>query len=215
MTGENTKSQTFALIALGVILLDKLVLSFLFRSFSGQLPKIDVALTVHGAVFAWLIPLLIAYLIENRDLRSLGLFVERRNIVKYCAYAIVGLLIPAILLGIDQGLLIEFLEQLISIGVAEEVLWRGYLQTRLCSWRGETQGWFISSLLFGVGHLVTLWSKPGIAPRIDDLALVAQTTIGGLILGYIFLRARSIVPGSIFHVFGNVYLFRLLDLFSS
>lgn len=213
MSGGNSKSQTYALIALGVILLDKLITSFLLRLFSGQTSRIDVALNVHGAVFAWLIPLLIAYLFENRDLRSLGLLVERWDIVKYCAYAIVGLLIPAILLGIDQGLLIELLEQLISIGVAEEVLWRGYLQSRLCSWRGKTQGWLISSLLFGVGHLVTLWSKPGITPRIDDLALIAQTTIGGLILGYIFLRARSIVPGSILHVFGNVYLFRLLDLF--
>jgi membrane protease YdiL (CAAX protease family) len=215
MSGENSKSQTYALIALGVILVEKLTVSFLFRSLSVQTSRIEVALAVHGGVFAWLIPLLIVYFVENRDHRSLGLIVERSDIVKYCAYGIVGLLIPAIILGIDQNLLVSLLEQLVSIGVAEEVLWRGYLQARLCSWRGKYQGWLVSSLLFGVGHLISLWSQPGITPRIDDLTLVAQTTIGGFILGYIFLRTRSIVPGAIFHVFGNVYLFRLLDLFSS
>jgi membrane protease YdiL (CAAX protease family) len=67
-------------------------------------------------------------------------------------------------------------------------------------------------LIFGFGHLVSLYGHQGVTPEIGDLMLLAQTTAGGFILGYIFLRAKSIIPGAIFHVFGNIYLFRLIDL---
>ena len=184
----------------------------IFRSFSSQDSNFDLIIDLQGFVFAWMVPLLIVYLIEGRDLRSIGLVIERKNYVKYFIYSVVGLIIPAFIVGFNKALLISLVQQLVSIGVAEEVLWRGFLQARLSAWLGKYQGWVIASLLFGFGHLVSLWSHPGINPEIGDLILLGQTTAGGFILGFIFLRAKSIVPGAIFHVFGNVYLFKLIDL---
>ena len=39
-----------------------------------------------------------------------------------------------------------------------------------------------------------------------------QTFLGGLLLGFIYLRARNIWPGAIFHVSMNVYLSRVLGM---
>ncbi len=46
----------------------------------------------------------------------------------------------------------------------------------------------------------------------DRLAILfLQTSAGGLLLGYIYLRAKSIVPGAIVHTSMNAYLSRLIE----
>jgi membrane protease YdiL (CAAX protease family) len=47
----------------------------------------------------------------------------------------------------------------------------------------------------------------------ERLALLfVQTFAGGLLLGYIYLRAGNIVPGAIVHTSMNAYLPRLIAL---
>jgi membrane protease YdiL (CAAX protease family) len=47
----------------------------------------------------------------------------------------------------------------------------------------------------------------------DRLAIVfAQTFAGGLLLGYVYLRARTIVPGAILHTGMNAYIPRFIEL---
>jgi membrane protease YdiL (CAAX protease family) len=214
MITNHSGTSKFALIALLLLIIQKIAVSLLFRIFTTQDPILDPMLDLHGLVFTWIIPLVIVYTIENKDYTSIGLVIERRDLIKYACYAVLGLFIPGVIIGFDKALLGSVLQQIISIGVAEEVFWRGYLQARLSAWLGKYQGWVVTSLLFGFGHLVTLWSRPGIVPEMSDLFILAQTTAGGFILGLIYLRAKSIIPGAIFHVFGNIYLFRLIDLMS-
>jgi membrane protease YdiL (CAAX protease family) len=214
MISTDSKTSKFTLIALLVLLISKLSVILLFRIFSQQDPNLDRMLDLQGLIFAWMVPLLIVYLIEGKNFRAIGLGIERKDTIKYLCYGVVGLFIPGLIIGFDMELIGSLLQQLVSIGVAEEVFWRGYLQSRLSSWLGKYQGWVITSILFGFGHLVTLWSRPGISPEIGDLILLGQTTAGGFILGFIFLRAKNIIPGALFHVFGNLYLFKLIDLIS-
>jgi membrane protease YdiL (CAAX protease family) len=203
-----------ALIALAVIAMDKLTVAFLIRFFSSRSPRTVVHLNIHATIFAWIIPLLIVYLIERKDRRDLGLCIGENNYLRYAFYVFIGLVLPAFFVRTD-GLVINLIEQVLFIGFAEEVLWRGYLQERLCRWMGKVQGWLITSILFGAGHLVTILSHYGAEFMWSDLLIVGQTTAGGLILGFIYMRARSIIPGSVFHIFGNVYLFPLVALLTS
>ncbi|HEY46857.1 MAG TPA: CPBP family intramembrane metalloprotease [Anaerolineae bacterium] len=212
MISTDSKTSKFALIALFALFISKLSVVLLFRIFSHQDPILDPLLDLHGLIFAWIMPLLIVYLIERNDYRSVGLVVERKDRMKYLCYVIAGLFIPGLIVGFGKELIGSLFQQLIAIGVAEEVFWRGYLQARLSAWLGKYQGWVITSTLFGFGHLVSLYSHPGVIPEMSDLMLLIQTTAGGFVLGYIYLRAKSIIPGSIFHVFGNIYLFQLIDL---
>lgn len=209
---DKKAASRFALIALAVVVLDKVASSIAIRWLSGTGVSLDVALALLAVVFAWILPLAITYGIEGRDRYALGLVIERRNRLRYLVYAILGLVIPAFLLGPSRALLLGLLEQIAFIGGAEELFWRGYLQERLGAWLGKYRGWLVASLIFGAGHLVSLWSHPDMSPALRDLGLLLQTTAGGLILGFIYLRARSIVPGAIVHIFGNLYLFQIVEL---
>jgi membrane protease YdiL (CAAX protease family) len=152
------------------------------------------------------------HLVEKRGASALGLVVPRERYVRYALYAVVGLVVPAAFFGVDRELISELVEQLIYIGLAEEIFNRGYLMRRLCDWLGDRQGLLSSSLLFGLSHILSRLSQHGFRYPLDDLSLGLQTLMGGLILGYMFLRAKNIVPPAIFHVSTNMYLDRVIGL---
>jgi len=211
-TGEVRRN---ALVALAVLLVERVVVSCLFVLKPGAMlfPGIP-AIAIVGFVFSWVIPPLIVYRIEKRDLRSLGLFVAKEHWARYGLYAIVGLVLPAVLVGVDRALLADFVEQIVYIGVAEEVFSRGYLLTRLCDWLGKGRGLVLSALIFGLSHVVSLVSQHGLSYPMSDLMIFVQTFVGGLLLGYVYLRAKNVVPGSIAHVAGNLYISRIGTLLS-
>lgn len=206
--------RRFALIALVVIAAEKVIIFMIFKFLSRSNWEMDVSLTAHGLVFYWIVPLLVIYVIERRDRLSLGLVIGEGRFLRYSLYAFVGLILPGFIVGFNQELILRLVEQLLLIGLAEEVLWRGYLQNRLCDWLGVLRGLLLTSFLFGSGHLVTLFSQHGFEYLANDLIIFSQTFIGGMILGYIFIRAKSVIPGAIFHIFGNLYLFQLIGILS-
>jgi membrane protease YdiL (CAAX protease family) len=208
-----TETKRFALIALAAFALAEVVTCslFLLRRYVPSLRGI-LAVPIATFIFFWIVPLLIVYLVEKRGPSFLGLVVPRERYVRYTLYAIVGLVVPAAFVGVDRGLMSELVEQLVYIGLAEEVFNRGYLMRRLCDWLGDRQGLLLSSLLFSLSHVLSRLSQHGFKYPLNDLSLGFQTLIGGLILGYMYLRAKNIVPPAIFHVSTNMYLERTITL---
>jgi membrane protease YdiL (CAAX protease family) len=210
------QARQFALIALGVLVLDRIVISCLFAledsaSFLQRAPAIPIA----GFTLSWVVPLAIACGVEKRGARSLGLFVRRELYLRYALYALVGLVLPAFVFGADRALLLEFVEQVVYIGVAEEVFSRGYLMARLCDWLGKRKGLLLNALIFGLAHVLSRLAQHGLRYP-DRLAIVfVQTFAGGLLLGYMYLRAGNIVPGAILHTSTNAYLPRLIAMLES
>lgn len=211
--GAPTDAKRFALIALAVFALAEIVTSglFLLRRYIPSWRGIP-AVPMATVIFFWIMPLLIVYRVEKRGASALGLVVPRERYLRYVLYAFVGLVVPAAFVGADRKLLIELIEQLLYIGLAEEVSNRGYLMRRLCDWLGNRQGLLLSSLLFGSSHIASLLSQHGFKYLSHDLLVGFQTFIGGLILGYMVLRAKNIVPAAIFHVSTNMYLDRVIAL---
>lgn len=206
-------ARRFALVALGVLSLEKVVTSCLFivESSMASLQR-ALAIPIAAFLFSWVIPSAIVYEVEGRGVRSLGLAVRRELIPRYALYAVVGLVLPAFLVGADEMLLLEFVEQVVYIGVAEEVFSRGYLMRRLCDWLGPRQGLFLNALLFGLAHVVSRLAQHGLQYPDRLVTVFIQTFAGGLLLGFIYLRARNIVPGAIFHTSMNMYLPRLIAM---
>jgi len=157
----------------------------------------------------WLLPLLIVYKVEGRGSDSLGLDVPREKHRLYALYVVLGLVLPAIRFGLDQGLLIGLLEQLLFIGLAEEFFFRGYIMTRLCGWLGESRGLLLNALVFSLAHVIFILTTSGLDHPYFLIRASLQTLLGGLMLGYVFLRSRNIVPGSIIHISMNLYLSRI------
>ena len=170
------------------------------------------AVPIVTAFFFWIVPLLIVYLVEKRGASYLGLVVPKERYARYALYTVVGLVVPAAFVGLDRGLVSELIEQVVYIGLAEEVFNRGYLMRRLCDWLGDRRGLLLSALLFGLSHIVSRLSQHGFKYPIADLSLGFQTLMGGLILGYMYLRAKNIAPPAIFHVSTNMYLDRVIAL---
>jgi membrane protease YdiL (CAAX protease family) len=103
-------------------------------------------------------------------------------------------------------IILHILEQIFYIALAEEVLWRGYFQNRISEWIGLHKGILLSSFIFGLGHLVTIYAIEGYLILGPSLSILVQTSVGGLIFGYLFAWSKSIWPGAILHLFGNVFL---------
>jgi membrane protease YdiL (CAAX protease family) len=212
-TLERQEARRFALIALAVLALQELVTSLLF-GMRQRAPLLQELPAVPVAVFicSWVLPFVIAYRVEGRDAKSLGMCVDPGKGGLYILYAVAGLILPALFVGIDTSLASESVHQIVYIGVAEELFSRGYLMRRLCDWLGDRRGLLLNALIFGLAHVVSRLAQHGLQYP-DRLAILfAQTFAGGLLLGYTFLRARSVVPGAILHTGMNAYLPRLIEM---
>jgi membrane protease YdiL (CAAX protease family) len=209
-------ARRWALVALVVLVLEQATgaLLFIFRKGISWLQAVP-AVPLWTCFTHWVVPLAMVRLVEKRGVGSLGLIVRRERRVAYALYGIIGLVLPLFFVGADRGLLVELAEQIVYIGLAEELFFRGYLLTRLCDWLGDRWGILLSSLIFGVGHIVSRVSQHGLAYPGHDLMLGLQTFLGGLLLGWVYLRSgRSIVPVSIIHVSANMYLERIISTVS-
>jgi len=202
--------KTPAMMALSVFALDRTLVSALnFLRTGMSSSSRAMCLNATTLLSNWLLPLLIVYKVEKAGTESLGLIVSREKYRAYAVYAVVGLAVPALYFGFSRDLLVEFVEQLIFIGLAEEFFYRGYMMNRLCAWVGETKGLLLNAIVFSLAHVIFIVTRYGLGHPYFLAQSGLQTLLGGLLLGYIFLKAGDIVPGSVLHISMNLYLPRI------
>ncbi|MEE8136425.1 MAG: CPBP family intramembrane glutamic endopeptidase [Thermodesulfobacteriota bacterium] len=106
---------------------------------------------------------------------------------------------------VDKSLVVHdftysfILMQLLLVALPEEVFFRGYLQSKIGN---NIKGIIIVSLLFAVGHFVTLCLGGG-----HNLAICSQailTFFPSLVMGYLYLVSKTLWASIIFHFFANV-----------
>lgn len=71
----------------------------------------------------------------------------------------------------------------------EEVIFRGYIAGILRRACGATLAWLLSSLLFGIAH--------------GTPAIIVSATVSGLVLGFYYLRYRSLILVILLHAMNN------------
>jgi len=206
--------RKFALIAIGLYILSEALFSILSLLTRGQtLSYITWANAIMTVFVRWIPPFLIAIHIEKRGADSLGITIRREKYVIYAVGAFIGLILPAIFVRDNKGLITEFIEQIVYIGLLEEFFYRGYLMTRLCNWLGNGKGLFWSSFIFGLGHVISRVADHGFGIMDKALLTGGQAFLGGLIFGLIYLKARNIWPGAALHVSTNMYLYKFIEMF--
>ncbi len=85
----------------------------------------------------------------------------------------------------------------------EEIVWRGYIQTRLVAWAGGLNGLALTSLVFSLAHFpVRFFLFSGAVPEAFVGALLIFPF--GLLLGFFMLRSQNIIPGTLFHAVSNM-----------
>jgi len=109
--------------------------------------------------------------------------------------------------GMYKGLSLELnffsysfvLTQLLLVALPEEVFFRGYLQYKLGN---DIKGIVIVSLLFALGHFVTLCIGGG-----HNIAVCSQavlTFFPSLVMGYLYFRTETLWASILFHFLANV-----------
>ncbi len=99
------------------------------------------------------------------------------------------------------NLLLLMIIMIFVVGLVEEFIFRGIIQTRLEESLGPAGGILLASLLFGIMH-----SSYGTPYE------MAYTFLVGGVLGYFFYRTKSLSFVVMIHGFINVFLFGLIPL---
>jgi len=85
---------------------------------------------------------------------------------------------------------------------AEEVIWRGYIQTRLIARIGKLKGLLVTALLFAfLWHFPVAYYTQATGNVLGVFAYASERFFPGLLFGYIMIRCQNIIPSSIFHLF--------------
>ena len=174
-----------------------------------------------------LTPVVVVCLFERRNISSLGFRFDSSKIILTLGITLLGFLGQAILLWASVNvrhvlfsepltlspptdLLDELIGQLFLVGVPEEIYYRGYLMTRLGDWLGKREGYYLSALLFGFGHIWSRLSMHGFEYFGPALIIGISTFVSGLIFGYMLLRTKSLYPPILAHIATNMFASRLV-----
>lgn len=93
------------------------------------------------------------------------------------------------------------LTAVVAAPLLEEILFRGIIQDSLVHRYGALRGVVLAAAVFGIVHII---------PQ-----QVVNAFFVGLILGFIYLKTRSLVPVIIIHAINNALAFIFMTIFSS
>ena len=96
---------------------------------------------------------------------------------------------------------VNFISTIMLIPIAEELFFRGLIQGKLQEKLNPILSIIISSLLFGLMHLKLenlMLNEP------MNFQLTYITFFGGLILGTLFYKSKSLIPAILAHMFWNL-----------
>lgn len=93
-----------------------------------------------------------------------------------------------------------YMVSMACVGVLEELIFRGLLFRAMC--RDNVRAAIVvSSVTFGIGHIVNLFSG---APFLPTLCQIAYATAFGFLFVILFYRGKSLIPCILAHSFVNV-----------
>lgn len=206
---DDPRREIRVAILVTVLVYAALILPLLFPS-GGTTGLTDPGMVVQVAVTHALLlaPIVVAAWATRQSWASLGL--SRRTLGRMVVLGLVpsalyvpsvGLMYPvAGLLGV--GPLAIGLVWSAMAGFSEEIVFRGYLQTRFEAAWGTWIGYAVTVVVFAFAHFpgsYVLYSGNVLNATLSALGRVGL----GLLLGYFYVRSRNIVPGGISHTFYN------------
>ena len=154
-----------------------------------------------------LIPFILALVIRKQPLYSTGWSRQmlRSGFELGLALAFLTIFLRGKVYGLIAGVTpVEGYALLASAGLclAEESIFRGYIQLRLCSWMGSRVGWVVTSLMF------TVWQLPRLMVNPINLPINLALSLGqGLLLGWISQRSGNVLVPVLYRTISEWILF--------
>lgn len=163
-----------------------------------------------------ILPIIVIMYLRKQSLASIG--IKKKNILKSIFLGILFALpfaLPTIIIGINKGyefanivvMIWEFLYYLLCIGFVEELVFRGFIQTRIRGLiKNKWLGIVIVGLMFGLMHIPfqMLKANMSILQFIQqDIFHLITTMILHIYFVYIYTRDENIVAPTLTHTLIN------------
>lgn len=147
---------------------------------------------------------LIVFIKRNKLAKHLGLRMPEASALKMLVY------LPMLLIAAGQFFFVPVLNMnpveyatrclmMCGVGFLEELLFRGFLFRGIAK-DNVKQAIIISSITFGVGHIVNLLNGYDITKNIIQIVFAVAV---GFMLIFVLVRTRSIIPCIVFHALNN------------
>lgn len=169
--------------------------------------RLDTLLFQSAIYILQMISVILIVLLEKEKLQSIG--ITKINLMKSSilgTFLGVNLFIFYILTTksdktiMSWESLLMFIEFVI-VGFAEEITFRGFLQSRLIAWKGVKIGCLFTALIYSFYHLpINLFYGMNIETAIRECINLFPIS---LLFGYIMIKTKNIVTTSILHSFLN------------
>ena len=156
----------------------------------------------------------IIYIIKHQKFtrEQIGLTFEKIHVYILIAI-IVGFLLgtvehqiiqnPALIENMEfKNVLLLSIVMILFVGLAEELAFRSIIQTRFEQIFGTTWGLIITGIMFGIMH-----------SGYGTIYEIIFTSSAGILLGYMFIKTRSLFLISTTHGFINIFLFGILPFY--
>jgi len=158
-------------------------------------------------------PVIIIMLIRKESLYSLG--ITKKNFFKSVLIGFISYIIYFAFMVIMKQYKFPFppnsvfslwaFLNFILLAFAEEVLFRGYLQTRLTKWLGDQRGLVFTAFLFSFSHLFQRILSVDMSLSSALVSCIAIIPFA-LFMGYLFSKCKDVVAPTVLHTFYNFFL---------
>ena len=171
------------------------------------------ALVRGGIILLLVICTLLYFAVRHKSIAVLGFCRLKEDSLKkllFCVPLIVVALSHFVVgpaSGLSIGLFAADLFLTLSIGMAEEIYFRGII----CNvWleKGPYKAMVISAVLFGISHLMNIAGGAGV---LATLLQICFAFIYGLVFALIFIRSGSLIPCILLHAFHDMCSFISAD----
>lgn len=159
----------------------------------------------------WLLPIVLAMRRTKQNRGSIGLsreYMGKMFVVGFTLSAVLfvaaGFLASSLgggFAGFSASLVYGFIV-FVFAGFREELVWRGYIQTRLVAYGGTLKGLVVTAILFSLLHFPVRYYQFSGVP-LDALASCLLLLPLSLLFGYMMLRTQNVLPSSVFHIIYN------------
>jgi membrane protease YdiL (CAAX protease family) len=98
--------------------------------------------------------------------------------------------------------------QILCVGISEEGLFRGYMQTHLRKFYSSSRAILIQAAFFGIWHFV--WNLWPFDP-VGMIQYVATTFLIGLLFGYFYSKSKNLLPLIFAHGLYNSFITGIIE----
>ena len=167
---------------------------------------LGVAKSITSVLHVAMVLILFFWIRKNGLMKKYGLCkpsVPAKNFLYYIPLAVIAF--ASLLTGIELRFTaletLCFVVSMCCVGFIEEVIFRGFLFRAMEKDNLKT-AIIVSSLTFGLGHIVNLFNGSGRTPASSAVQIIFAVLIG-FVLVTVFYRGGSLIPCIIFHSVNN------------